>query len=204
MTLFSILRFHKRYFFFFPIVIALSVTSIARVDCPVCNGTGYLEAMPAMENVEITNTVSEELYKTTEICSAYIVYKYNLTLELKNNGIDDATGFVKMVLRDYTEGVVMDIQYLSISVPGQTATEATYVIYFGTALDVSGRTEIYAEVVTGKIEDQTCEATGKLSLNTAFLVNRLPDVFKEKARTAQEYKPPIYYPPDDEGGGFAE
>jgi hypothetical protein len=178
-------RFQKKYLFFFPIVIILSATSIIHVDCPICEGTGRLEAMPYMENVEIISTESEELYKTAEICEAFIVYKYNLILELKNNGIDGAKGFVKMVLRDYTKGAVMDIQYLSVSIPGRTAVESTYVIYFGTALDVPGRTEVFAEVV-------------------ALLVNRLTDVFEEKARTVKEYKPPIYYPPDTEGGGWAE
>jgi hypothetical protein len=197
-------RFQKKYLFFFPIVIILSATSIIHVDCPICEGTGRLEAMPYMENVEIISTESEELYKTAEICEAFIVYKYNLILELKNNGIDGAKGFVKMVLRDYTKGAVMDIQYLSVSIPGRTAVESTYVIYFGTALDVPGRTEVFAEVVTGAIEDQTCEATGKLPLNIALLVNRLTDVFEEKARTVKEYKPPMYYPPDTEGGGWAE
>jgi hypothetical protein len=109
-----------------------------------------------------------------------------------------------MVLRDYSKGAIMDIQYLFVSVPSQSLIESAYVIYFGTALDVPGKTEVYAEVVTGEIEDQTCEATGRLPLNTAFLVNRLTDVFEEKARIVQEYKPPIYYPPDTEGGGWAE
>jgi len=197
-------KFQKKYLFFSPIVIFLMVTSIIHVDCPLCGGTGHLPAMPYMENVEIVNTESEELYVTAEICEAFIVYKYNLILELKNNGDDDAEGYIKMVLRDYTKGVIMDIRYLSVSVPGQSSIEASYIIYFGTALDVAGRTEVFAEVVTGEIEDYTCEGTGKVPLNAAFLISRLKDVFKEKSRTVQEYKPPTYYVPDTEGGGWEE
>jgi len=204
MKLLAKFKLQKKYIIFFPIVICLTATSIIQVDCPLCGGTGHLVAMPNMQNVEIVNIESEELYVTAEICEAFIVYKYDLTLELKNNGVDDAEGYVKMVLKDYTKGAIMDIQYLSVSIPGESTIEASYIIYFGTALDVPGRTEVYAEVVTGEIEDYTCKGTGKVPLNIAFLVSRLKDVFQEKSRIIQEYKPPVFYPPETEGGGWAE
>lgn len=197
-------RFQKKYIAFLTIMPLLAVTSLFQVECPVCHGTGHMASMPAMENVEIVSAESEELYVTREICEAFIAYKYNIILILKNNGSEDAEGYIKLVLKDFSEGRVMDIQYLSTAIPGESAIEATYTVWFGTGLDVPGRTDVFAEVVTGEIPDETCGGTGKVSANTWLLVNGFKDKFKEVVRVHHEYKPPVWYPPDTEGGGWAE
>lgn len=197
-------RFQKKYIAFLTIIPLLAVTSLFQVECPVCEGTGYMESMPAMEHVEITNAESEELYVTREICELFIAYKYNIILILKNNGPEDVEGWVKLVLKEYAKGRVMDIQYLSVAIPGESAIEATYTVWFGTGLDVPGRTDVFAEVVTGEIPDETCSGGGKVSLNTWLLVNGFKDKFKEVVRVHHEYKPPVWYPPETEGGGWAE
>jgi len=160
--------------------------------------------MPVMENVEITNAESDELYITREICEAFIAYKYDIKLTLKNNSPEDAEGYIKLVLKEYAKGRVMDIQYLSVAIPGESAIEATYTVWFGTGLDVPGQTDIYAEVVTGEIPDDTCNGSGKVSLNTWLLVNGFKDSFREVVRVHHEYKPPVWYPPDTEAGGAEE
>lgn len=197
-------RFQKKYIAFLTIMPLLAASSLFQVECPVCEGTGYMASMPTMEHVEITNAESEELYVTREICEAFIAYKYDIKLWLKNNGPEDAEGWVKLVLKEYAKGRVMDIQYLSVAIPGESAIEATYTVWFGTGLDVPGRTDVFAEVVTGEITDETCSGTGKVSANTWLLVNGFKDKFQEVVRVHQEYKPPVWYPPDTEGGGWAE
>jgi len=157
-----------------------------------------------MENVEIVSAESEELYVTREICELFIAYKYNIILILKNNGSEDAEGYIKLVLKDFSEGRVMDIQYLSTAIPGESTIEATYTVWFGTGLDVPGRTDVFAEVITGEIPDETCDGSGKVSANTWLLVNGFKDKFREEVRIHQEYKPPVWYPPETEGGGWDE
>lgn len=197
-------RFQKKYIAFLTVVPLLVVASLFQVECPVCEGLGFMASSPAMEYVEITNAESDEVYVTREVCDAFIAYKYDIMLTLKNNGPEDVEGYIKLVLKEYAKGRVMDIQYLSVAIPGESAIEATYTVWFGTGLDVPGRTDIYAEVVTGEVPDDTCNGNGKVSLNTWLLVNGFKDSFREVVRVHHEYKPPVWYPPETEGGGWAE
>lgn len=197
-------RFQKKYVAFLTIVPLIAATSLIQVDDPVCGGTGLLSSSPEMANVEITSSESRELYVTREICEQFIAYKYEIALDLKNNGDVDAVGWIKLILKNITEITVIDIQYLWVAIPAQSALEANYTIWFGTGLDIPGTTEVNAEVVDGQIPDQVCGGTGKISLNTWLLAEAFKDNFSEVVRIYKEYTPPRYYPPDTEGGGWAE
>ncbi len=98
----------------------------------------------------------------------------------------------------------MDTQYLLVNIQGETTIEATYAIWFGTGLDVAGLTEVFAEVITGDIPDDICDGRGRVALNIWFLLNGFKDNFKEITRIRHEYQPPVWYPPETEGGGWNE
>lgn len=197
-------RFQKKYIAFLTIMPLLTVISLFQVDCPVCGGDGSLASSPPMKNVEITDWESKEISVTREICDEFLAYKYDLMLTLKNNGTEDAEGWIKLILRDFSQGKVLDIRYLGVAIPGESAIEATYTVWFSTGLDVPGKTEIHAEVVAGEVPDETCNGSGKVSLNIWLLANGFKEAFQEVVRAHEEYKPPVWYPPETEGGGWAE
>jgi len=191
----------KKAIVFFTLIPVLTIFSLIRTECPVCGGTGQLASLPGMEYVEILRYSSEELYVTREICEAFIVYKYKLAIELQNEGDQETEGYIKLILKEYITGNVIDIQYVSVAIAAKTIMETDYTVYFGTGIDIPGKTEISAEVVTGEIEDTVCDGTGSVPINLAFLINGFKDSFLEEARSIKQYKPPVYYPPDE---GWAE
>lgn len=197
-------RFQKKYVAFLTVVPLIAAASLIQVNDPVCQGTGFLASSPEMVNVEITNSESREIYVTREICEQFIAYKYEIALDLKNNGDADAAGWIKLVLKNINEITVIDIQYLWVVIPAKSAVEASYTIWFGTGLDLPGTTEVVADVVDGQVPDQVCGGTGKISLNTWLLAEAFKDNFSEVVRVYKDYIPPRYYPPDTEGGGWAE
>ncbi|MCJ7769404.1 MAG: hypothetical protein MUO92_02870 [Dehalococcoidales bacterium] len=90
-----------------------------------------------------------------------------------------------------------------VTIPGQSNMESTFKVWFQTGLDVPLDTEVYAEPVLDAIPDDTCNGTGKLSLNTWLMVQALKDSFEEIATIELEFEPPPpYFPP--EGGDTDE
>ena len=185
----------KKYVAFLIVVPLLMMTSILETDCPVCEGTGTMSVMPGIENVELTNAESEEIYMARDYCAMYFLYEYNIVLSLKNNGPDDVSGWVKLIFRDFKHGSVLDIQYLYIDFPGETHTDYTYIVWFRSGLDAPLMTEVHAELETGEIPDRSCNGTGRVSMNAWPLVKYLRESFQEKERSEQEFRPPIYYDP---------
>jgi len=188
-------RSQKKYIVFLTVIPLLVVTSLVKAECPVCQGTGTMSFMPGIENVELLNVESEETYISRQFCEMYILYKYNVMLSLKNNGPDEVGGWIKLILREFRKGKVLDIQYLYIDFPGETTMDCTYVVWFRSGLDAPLLTEVHAELETGEIPDLTCNGTGKVLINTWHLVNYLKESFLETARVEQEFRPPIYYDP---------
>lgn len=193
----------KKYIAFFSVVTILTVTSVIQVDCPVCDGYGSLPTSPGMENVKVKEIDSEQKYLLRDICAAYITYQYRVTLSLVNEGSEEVTGWLKFVLRDYSEGSMIDRQYAMVTIPGESNMESTFKVWFQTGLDVPLDTEVYAEPVLDALSDDTCNGTGKLSLNTWLMVQALKDSFEEIAVSELEFEPPPpYFPP--EGGDTDE
>tara|TARA_B100001971_G_scaffold213175_1_gene245756 strand:+ start:1682 stop:2296 length:615 start_codon:yes stop_codon:yes gene_type:complete len=195
-------RFQKKYAAFLTVVPLLIITSLVQIDDPVTNGTGVLASAEGMENVRLANSQSYMQYAMSDICDAYFVYKYDITLSLVNDGPDEAQGWVKLILRDFTKGTVMDIQYISVEIPGLTPIDVTYPVWFTTAPMVARASEVHAELASGDIPYG--DGSGKTSLNSWLLVNAFKNKFQEKARLVGEFKPPIYYSPDTEAGGYRE
>lgn len=197
-------RFQKKYVAFIVVVPLLMLTSLLQIECPVCQGQGSISSSPAMENVELVQIEEVEAYVLRDVCEMYILFRYDVILTLKNNGPEAAEGWIKMILRDTSKSTPMDIQYITIEIPGETFIESIYTVWFQSGLDLEGMTEIHGEVVTGEIPDVTCNGTGKVSLNSWLVVKGLKESFQETIRTIKEFKPPLYFPPETEGGGFEE
>ncbi len=195
-------RLQKKHFAFFVIVPLLVVTAIVKVDDPVCNGKGVLASTPGMSSVRITNMESYEEYALRATCDAYFMYKYSVALSLTNDSADDVQGWIKLILRDFTEGTVLSFQYVAVEIPGESSIDVIYPVWFETAPLVTKVSEVYAETVTGDIPHD--DGTGKISMNSWLLINLFKEKFREVERVLQPFNPPVYFAPDTEGGGWAE
>jgi hypothetical protein len=184
------MRFQKKYFVFLMVVPLLTITAIINVDCPVCHGEGVMSAMPAMENVKLTHIESEEIDTVRDACSSFLMYNYDVKLSLTNDGDEDAVGFLKMILLDFTEGSVLDTQYTVIEILKETSLDVAYNIWFETGLDEKQKTIVNAFVITGDVPDITCNGTGKISINTWPLISQLKNSFQEIARAERPFASP--------------
>jgi hypothetical protein len=186
----SKLRFGKKYIAFLTIVPLLVVTAMINVECPVCGGTGSVVSLPAMENVEILSMESKEIEITRDACGTYMIYRYDVSFSVFNDGKEDAEGWLKLNLRELIHGNILDTQFVAIIVPGETIYNVTYNVWFGTGLDVSEKTQVEAEVVIGDVPCSVSNGTGKISLNTFLLVNSLKDTYNKIVKEEVQYNPP--------------
>lgn len=182
-------HFQKKYIAFFAIVPLLTTTALVKVNCPVCEGNGYVFSTPGIENVRLINVDSQEKSVLRDACGMFIMYNYDVMLSLMNDGSDTAVGWVKMVLIDFSEGKVLDTQYTVVEVAGGTSLDVAYNIWFKTGLDEPLKTEVNALVLHGEVPDITCDGTGKISINTWFLVKNLKNSFQEMSRVEKPIPP---------------
>lgn len=215
------LRFSKKCIGFIVIFPLLIVTSLVNVVCPVCLGTCSVSSAPGMENVKIIDVNSEwqlisELRLMAEfgmtmadmfeaIGRVMFTYYYDVEITVVNDSPDDAEGYVKLVLLDlskgdeFAPGSVMDAQYVTLEIPGETSLDVTYGILFLSEEDVwRGRTEVYAEVAIEYVPDVTCNETGKVPLNNWLLVNGFKDSFLELGKEGVHYEPAMLFGSGDE------
>jgi len=192
--------FQKKYVAFLAIVPLLVVTTLVKVDCPICDGHGLVNSTPSMEKVQIIESEGKELYVTRTACGPFIVYQYDVMVSLLNEGSDEAEGWLRMIHKDMLKDKVLDTQYVAVSIPGETLLDMTYTVWFGAGYEAPGRTEVCVEVIVGEVPDLVCNGTGKIPLNTLFLTNWLKDSFDEIVRVEQEYKPPLAIPWEEYAG----
>jgi hypothetical protein len=180
----------KKYIAFLFVVPVLAVTALIDVDCPVCDGRGVITGFPAMENVALTDIESREVDTIRDACTSFIMYNYDVTISLTNEGQETAVGFIKMILLDFTEGKLLDTKYTVVEIAGETTLDIAYNIWFESGLDEELRTLVNAEVLVGDVPDVTCEGTGRISLNTWPLINQLKNSFIEVARSEKPFAKP--------------
>ena len=104
MAMFKRIRLQKKYIAFLTVVPLLLSTALIQVECPVCDGTGYVHSTPGMEDVELVDIDSEEVEVIRDACGMFLLYHYVIDLEFKNQGYQDTIGYIKLVLVDFTEG----------------------------------------------------------------------------------------------------
>jgi hypothetical protein len=191
-------KFQKKYIAFFTVVPLLIVTTIIQVNCPVCGGTGHMTSNPGMENVRLVDIESEETATMYNACGMFLFYQYAVKLTVENSGDEPAIGWMKMVLIDFVEGKPMDTQYKVIEVPEQTSSIIEYSVWFVSNHDEKKVTEVDTSILTGDIPDDTCDATGKIPINTWPLINNLKDKFQELVQTQIPWVPPDVWFDDEE------
>ncbi len=190
--------FQKKYIAFFAVVPLLMASAIVKVDDPVCDGTGVVSALPGMENVRIIHTESTERNIIRDTCGAYLVYGYDITIAAENTGPEAVAGWVKLTLIDFVRGKALNTQYIILEIDGNTTVDTIYTVWFTTGLNEKEVTEIQAELVLTDLPDPTCDGTGKISLNTYFLVKFQKESLKKLSQIPRPEAPPEM-PFDDEG-----
>lgn len=197
-------RFQKKYLAFFIVVPILTTTSLVYAECPICHGTGYMSASEGMEHVTVTSVHAIERQGIRDICEMFTLLLYEVDIAVNNEQIEDVeNGWVRVILRDYSEARVLDVKYLPVFIPGQSHANISFRVWFRTGLDLPPTTEVRVEPVLYDIPDATCEGTGKLPLNLWLFANGLKTSFEELSREDREFRPPApYFPP--EGGDAGE
>ena len=191
-------KLQKKYIAFLTVVPLLVATAIINVDCPVCNGQGFVLSTPGMDKVRITDIESEEKAIYRNACDMFLMYNYDITLSIENSGPDEAVGWIKMVLIDFVDGKPLDSQYTVVEILGEASVNLLYNVWFSTGLDEPRRTEVDAVVLTGEVPDVTCNGTGKVPLNSWPVINSLKNRIREMEEVEKPWAPPIW-PIDDEG-----
>jgi hypothetical protein len=194
----------KTYLTFFTVVPLLLISSLFRIDCPVCGGSGTLASSSGMEYVRISDIQIDEKYIERNYCETYIIYKYKVVLSLNNDSDSIAHGWIKLTLKEYRKDRVMDIQYVTVEIPATTTAEYTYLVWYRTGLDEALRTEIDPEVILGVFPDDICNGTGEVAANKWLLIDILSKNLSEKSQVLHQFKPPVYYPPIDDPGQSGE
>lgn len=189
------LRFKKKYFAFLTIVPLLAVTAVISVPCPVCDGTGVVNSLPNTEMVSILEIDSEQLLGSGVPCGAYIVYKYGVDIKLLNESLENAEGWLEILLvnTNLEEGNnILDRQYVQINIPAEAVVTNKYMVSFGTVMVFQEGLEVRAEVVEGNVPDLICDGTGSIPVNTWPLINGFKEHFTEVVQEAQPYNPPKF------------
>lgn len=175
-------RLSKKCIGFIVVFPLLIVTSLVNVECPVCQGTCLVSSAPEMENVEIIDVKSEGQFGRVMqdmMLEKVPIYLFDVELLVVNNGPDATEGYVKLVLvnlekgDEFAPGSVIDTQYVTLEIPGETSLDVSYSIWFLSVWLL--RPKVYAEVVIDDVPDVTCNVTGKVPLNTWLLVNCFKD-----------------------------
>ena len=193
----------KKTIAFFTVVPILAAVSLIQMPCPICNGTGEVNVSADMENVHIMQVTGNQITAVQNICEMFTLFQYDLTIRLTNTSIEDVDGWLKLILRDYSLGEMLDRQYVTVKVPAEATVDVNYKVWFRTGLDVPQSIEAHAEQVIENITDDVCDGTGKLPFNMWLLVNNLKGHLKEISQEGQDFVPPAPFFPD-EGGSWSE
>lgn len=171
--------------------------SFISLPCPICDGCGGVDIAPGMEDVHVMRVSGTQITSVVNVCEMYTLFQYDVTVKLTNTGFDDVDGWLKMVLRDYSKGTMLDRQYVTVCVPAETTIDVNFKIWFRTGFDVPITIEVHAESVTESIPDDVCSGTGRLPLNMWLMVSHLRGTLMEASREHQEFIPPAPFFPND-------
>lgn len=196
-------KYKKKYILFFTLVPLLTILSLISRPCPICDGTGEVDILPGMENVHILNVTGDQVTTVQNVCEMFTLFQYNVTIRLTNTSHENIDGWLKLVLRDYSNSTMLDRQYVKVLVPAEVTSDVYFNVWFRSGLDVPTTIEVHAEQVTDKIIDEACNGTGRLPLNMWFLVDSLKGKIQEVSRDDQGYIPPAPFYPSD-GGAWSE
>ena len=192
---------HKKHATFFGITGLMLITAFIQVPCPICDGVGSVSTAVGMENVSVSNLKYDQRYLNMDFCMGYTLYQYAVSIDLTNSGTEDATGWIKLVLKDIYKGNVLDIKYVNVEVPKQQTITGSFSVFFQTSYDIPPAVTVDAGVEYGGVDCLTCSGSGKLPLNVWLMAKLLKSSLMQITQVTQEFKPPPYViplPPEGE------
>jgi hypothetical protein len=148
-----------------------------------------------MEKVSIIETDSQEIKAQRDVCGIYIVFRYNVSVRLLNEGIEAASGWMKLTLIDTSKAEgqgLLDTQYVKIDVPAGSVSNDTYDVVFGSGLDRFGSTIVKPEIVVGNVSCVACNGSGEIPLNILPFVSGLKSYLDDRIQEISPYNPPVY------------
>jgi hypothetical protein len=196
--MFKNFKMQKKFFAFFTVVPLLVASALIKVPCPVCEATGEV-ATSDMRWVSITDIQATSGGVYLAFCGVYRIYPTDITIELMNNGEEDASGYLLLSIVDYTKGQMLDGQYVMVNVPAGKQISAIYNIFFQTNVDDPTTVKVNAKVVAGEIVCKACGGEKKVSLNSLPLFSAMKDRMLKAEQTTEvkDVFQPFFLPPED-------
>lgn len=181
-----------KYYFIFPVVVvALFSTSLVKVNCPVCSGAGTLSQSSGMADVSIVSTDARILNSVQDACTSYIVTTADPIITVSNSGTETAQGYLILTLIDTDTDKTLASQDLAITVHPNAVTSIQSEITFAynTIGTPTTDMDIQTQVYLNNVPCIACSGTGKVSLNTYFLIKSYKDTFISNVVSEQQYAP---------------
>jgi len=189
--------FPKKYAAFFGITGIILLTSFITVPCPVCEGTGKVSTAIGMDKVFLFDFEADLQFSNPDFCMGYSTYEYGIDMSLTNSGTENANGWIKLVLKNVSEGRPLDIRYVPVEVERGTTVKSHFTTWFLTTYDVSYNISVDATVELYGVEDRMCSGTGAVPLNLSFLARAIKSNLLRTIRTEQTFTPPPYEIPHE-------
>jgi hypothetical protein len=192
------------YYVFGVMVVGLFISSFIRVECPICHGTGILNATPGMEYVTVLSKNSELKSVIVNGCDMYLMYEYQIGLKVQNSKLTSVSGWIKTKLWDIDTNILLDTKYVPLNVPSALNPDVPYVmdvfytIWYQTTLEEEQHVEVQVEILKEDVPDATCGGSGKIRLNTFPLVRMLKESFQKAGNIEVPYQPPSWFVPSYE------
>ena len=183
----------KKVMVFLGVVPLLLATALIQLPCPICNGDGEVSST-GMDEVTLATDPAFRVISTWLItCNTYRVYQVEVTLDLENNGPDDANGFVSLFLIDIASNKTMDAQNIIVSCKSHTKVSQTVLAHFGVAVvdDPQQAIHIHAVIRSGNVPCEACDGSGRVALNTWPYYNAIRDTFKQSQIIETPLLPPL-------------
>ena len=186
-------KFKKRYVAFFTAVPLLLLLAFIKAPCPICDGTGSVSTTGMGEVKVVRVDSSLQSVGVVQGCLNYIVYTYNVTLNLRNAGkLIDANGYARLGLVDYKTSKLLGTQYALVTVPANMEIQTTFSTTFTVGLDAPTTTRVTAEVLLNNAACQACNGMGKVALNYVPFLSAMKKTY---AREQQISVVPVAPPP---------
>jgi hypothetical protein len=181
-----------KYYFIFPVVVAVFFsTSLIKVPCPVCGGTGSLSQSVGMQDVRVVSIDSRILASVQDACTNYIVTSADPIININNVGTETAKGYLVLHLVDIKTGKTIISQDLAIEAGpnANTIVQSDVTFAYNTVDKPPADMEIQAEVFLGEVPCIACGGTGKVSLSTYLLNKSYKETFISNVLSQQQYGP---------------
>ena len=194
----AFIKKNKLKIIFFAVVLALLPTAIVKVPCPICASTGEVE-VTNMSYVTINNVKATVGGAYFAYCGTFRIYITDVTVELYNQGYEDANGYMSLALVDYTTGRALDNQFVVVNIPARKRFNASYQMFFQTTVDDPKTIKVTAKIVQNMSADKACGGSGVVRMNEWPVYKVLSDRILEAQHITVDEPQfiPIFVQPED-------